>query len=184
MLTGNQASLPTLVKRRKSERSISRNTTNHPIMVIRTYQSADYAGCMKAFESNCPAFFADHEKELFQHFLRELEISSMNYYVVEHENQIIACAGFYLPSEADKAAELVWGMVTRDFQREGVGKQLLVYRLRKIQEIRPGTSVLLDTTQLSFPFFEKAGFRTLKISPNFYALGLDRYDMILEPYNV
>ena len=43
-----------------------------------------------------------------------------------------------------------------------------------------GAPVLIDTTQFSYPFFEKFGFETTKITKDFYAAGMDRYDMVYE----
>lgn len=154
-------------------------------MTIRPYQSSDYSGCIRAFEGNHPEFFADHEKAEFEDLLNGLSGSDNEdtpfYYVVEIERQIAACAGFYFPDNQPGTAGLVWGMVAREFHRKGIGKQLLIFRLNKIQELCPGASVILDTTQLSFPFFEKLGFRITQITRDFYAPGLDRYDMILIP---
>lgn len=154
-------------------------------MTIRPYQASDYSGCIQAFEGNHPEFFADHEKIEFQELLDDLsqgkDEDSLYYYVVEIENQIAACAGFYFPDNESNTAGLVWGMVARQFHRKGIGKQLLTFRLNKIRELRPGASVILDTTQLSFPFFEKLGFRVTQVTPDFYAPGLDRYDMVLAP---
>lgn len=154
-------------------------------MTIRPYQASDYSGCIRAFEGNHPEFFADHEKAEFQDLLTGLtepdDQDPVFYYVVETEGQIAACAGFYFPDNQPGIAGLVWGMVAREFHRNGIGKQLLTFRLNKIQELRPGSSVILDTTQLSFPFFEKLGFRITEVTKDFYAPGLDRYDMILTP---
>ena len=36
----------------------------------------------------------------------------------------------------------------------------------------------LNTTQKTFKFYEKFGFDVIKITPNYYAKGLDRYDML------
>jgi len=37
----------------------------------------------------------------------------------------------------------------------------------------------MDTTQHSFPFYEKHGFKLLKITPNYYTENLHRYDLEL-----
>jgi len=42
----------------------------------------------------------------------------------------------------------------------------------------------MDTTQFSYSFFEKYGFKIEKITENFYALGMHRYDMVLKPKSV
>lgn len=155
-----------------------------PFLTIRPYQARDHAGCMRAFEGNRPRFFASHEQVEFQTLLNDLsesiEQDQVFDFVVEYENQIAACAGFYLPPDEDSPAGLVWGMVAKEFHRKGFGKQLLDFRLKKIQELRPGAAVVLDTTQFSFAFFQKSGFRVTGIIKDFYDIGLDRYDMILE----
>lgn len=156
-------------------------------MLIRPYRLADYPSCMQAFDSNCPDFFADHERAEFEQLLHSLpdtkigENASGTYYdVVEMDGLVVACAGFFLP-DGDEPAMLVWGMVSRDYHKKGIGEKLLKHRLNRLQELRPGTQVLLDTTQLSYGFFKKAGFTVFKITPDFYAPGLDRYDMVWVP---
>nr|WP_295931828.1 GNAT family N-acetyltransferase [uncultured Dyadobacter sp.] len=153
-------------------------------MTIRAYKPTDYAECIEAFHSNEPEFFAEQELEEFRTLLEDLAdikkgdfASSTHYFVVETAGRVAACAGFYLPPDGGPAM-LVWGMVARRFHRQGIGKLLLTFRLDKIQELHPGTPVILDTTQWSYPFFEKLGFRITKITSDFYAPGLDRYDMV------
>lgn len=155
-------------------------------MTIRPYKPTDYTECIQAFHSNEPEFFAEHELEEFRTLLEDLaadtdgNTSSTYYFVVETEGRVAACAGFYLPPD-NEPAMLVWGMVARKFHRQGIGKRLLTFRLDKIRELRPGLPVILDTTQWSYPFFEKLGFGVTRITNDFYAPGLDRYDMILDP---
>jgi ribosomal protein S18 acetylase RimI-like enzyme len=38
----------------------------------------------------------------------------------------------------------------------------------------------VDTTQFSYGFFERFGFKTTKITEDFYEKGMHRYDMIYE----
>lgn len=156
-------------------------------MTIRSYKPTDYAGCIEAFHSNEPEFFAAHELEEFRTLLEDLaadiekgdSASSTYYFVVETAGRVAACAGFHLPPDGGPAM-LVWGMVARRFHRQGIGKLLLTFRLDRIQELRPGSPIILDTTQWSYPFFEKLGFRITHITRDFYAPGLDRYDMLLD----
>jgi hypothetical protein len=44
----------------------------------------------------------------------------------------------------------------------------------------PGvTDVLMNTSNEAAPFFEREGFQTIKVMPNFYREGLHRHDMRL-----
>jgi len=94
------------------------------------------------------------------------------------EEKILACGGFVYQVDTAQVT-FVWGLVDREHHRSGLGKQLLQFRLQEIKKLYPGVPVRLDTTQVSFPFFEKLGFTIDKISRDFYAPGYDRYDMTL-----
>ena len=61
--------------------------------------------------------------------------------------------------------------------RKGAGSDLLHHRLNKIAELDPTAVLWLDTTQHSYPFFERHGFVIEKITKDSYAPGMDRYDM-------
>lgn len=152
-------------------------------MLIRGYKSTDRAACIVVFKSNMPAFFAPEELSEFEYWLEQQEIigtpktDSTYYYVVENENAIIACAGFHLDF-LQAHATLAWGMVDSSWHRKGIGKKLLAFRLATIKALQPNATIALDTSQHSYPFFEAMGFTLTKITKDFYAKGLDRYDMI------
>ena len=154
-------------------------------MIIRKYRPSDRPSCLQIFNSNRPVFFAPHELEEFKEWLDgqdPLKTSSSGwqreyYFVVEEEQKIIACGGFYLP-EKELAATMVWGMVENSLHKKGVGKKLLAYRIRQIRLLKPDAIILLDTTQYSYQFFEKFGFIVTKVSKDYYDKGLDRYDMV------
>ena len=69
-------------------------------------------------------------------------------------------------------------MVDSNFHKIGFGRRLTEYRIQKIKAKYPKCDILLNTTQHAFKFYEKFGFKITKITNDYYALGLDRYDMI------
>jgi predicted GNAT family N-acyltransferase len=97
---------------------------------------------------------------------------------MELEDKLIGCGGFAEKKEAD-AITFSWGLVDSHYHKQGFGKELLVFRLAEIEVQFPNRKIILDTTQHSFTFFEKYGFRTLKITENGYGKGMHRYDMVL-----
>ncbi len=115
-------------------------------MDIRAYVPADREGCLAVFDSN-----ALGDRESFTAFL---DVEPM--YVAEHDGIIVGCGGFVIQGEA---AELRWGMVGRQWQRQGVGRFLLFYRLREITKNAAVQTVFLDTPQAAAPFFLSQGFR-------------------------
>lgn len=130
-------------------------------------------------------FFARSELPQFENWLDGRDKKQLayrnndeeHYYVVEQYNRIIGCGGFYV-SIKDKKAIMCWGMIESDLHHKGFGRMFMKYRLELIEKLHPGFTVTLDTTQFSYQFFEKLGFKVTKITKNFYAEGLDRYDML------
>ena len=69
-------------------------------------------------------------------------------------------------------------MVDRNYHKNGFGRRLTEFRIQKITTIYPELDILLNTTQNTFKFYEKFGFKITKTTKDYYGLGLDRYDMI------
>jgi ribosomal-protein-alanine N-acetyltransferase len=153
-------------------------------MEIRDYEASDKNACVGLFMGNLPKFFDITELEGFNHWLdaygagiKAYESNEIEkFYVLELDDVIVACGGFCIPTE-NPAGNMVWGMVENALHKQGIGRYLLEYRIRKIKELRAGIPIILDTTQHSYIFFQKLGFGITKITPEYYGKGLDRYDM-------
>ena len=129
-----------------------------------------------------PLYFTQQEAEQFEQWLDHFRTKDENsvdcYYVLEVNGLVVGCGGFgYLYTS--KTATLAWGLVHRNHHKQGLGKQLFEFRISQIKTMFPEAEILLDTTQHSYSFFEKLGFKIEKITNDFYAKGLDRYDMKL-----
>ena len=154
---------------------------------IRMYENGDKYACIQAFISNVPKYFTEQEITEFETFLDVYENKQIPnpqsqttfYYVLLHQGKIIACGGFGDRYD-DGHLTLTWGLVHQSYHKMGFGKDLLAYRLQAMKMKFKRFELCLDTTQYSFGFFEKFGFVTEKISANFYAKGLDRFDMVLK----
>ena len=155
-------------------------------MIIRPYTPADKPGCISAFKSNMPRFFAPAELEDYSQWLDSLtarqapEAGIDNYFVAEDNDRVVGCGGFYLDREKQEAT-MAWGLISNEHHKKGWGRELFMYRLNVIRSLCVRCRVILDTTQYSFSFFEKIGFGVVKITRDFYGEGLDRYDMELPP---
>lgn len=156
-------------------------------MNIRLYQPEDKQACIEIFKSNMPRFFATSELPEFELWLDELEVGKERhkdsgagqYFVIEMMSEIVGCGGYAKINENE--AILTWGMVAQSLHGKGMGKAFLEYRLGAIRSLLPAASVVLDTTQFSYGFFERLGFKVTGIIKDFYGQGLDRYDMKLSP---
>lgn len=153
---------------------------------IRKYEATDHNACMDAFKTNVPKYFTLEEVNEYERFLTKLDDSEVLdnplYYVMELENRFIGCGGVGEKDGIDGTPSItfVWGMVHNEYHKKGFGEQLLQFRLAEIKRHFPTKIVILDTTQFSYTFFEKYGFKTLKITENGYGEGMHRYDMVLE----
>lgn len=145
-------------------------------MELRNYQTKDQESCLALFDSNVPHFFAPHERTEFAEFLMT---STDPYFVVaDDQGYIIGCGGYYVNRER-AAAGLTWGMVNSRLHRQGVGRFLLLVRLRHISQEADVRSVFINTSQHSHGFFAKVGFVVESIVENGFAPGLHEYKMIL-----
>ena len=145
-------------------------------MDLRPYTPADHDLCLGLLDSNTPRFFDPSERAKFEEFLDRRNCS---YFVMEHDGAIVGSGGYAI--ERDKtSARLVWGMVRSDSHRLGLGRYLLLFRLREITKVSGIQMVHLDTSQHSAQFYEKQGFKIIRTVKDGYGPGLDRVEMMMK----
>ncbi len=141
--------------------------------MIRAYSQQDFEAVVGLFEANSPTFFDSSEKQDFVHYLlHERE----DYFVVEKENNIIGAGGVNYPSNKYPNTSLSWGMIHPKFHRKGIGRKLTIYRLKHLQK-QNISNVVVRTSQLTAVFYEKLGFKQTKVKKDYWAKGLDLYQM-------
>jgi N-acetylglutamate synthase-like GNAT family acetyltransferase len=77
---------------------------------------------------------------------------------MEHEETVVGCGGYSL-SPDQSTATLRWGMIRADAQKMGLGRFLLMYRIREIGKAGTVGVVFAHPPRPSAGFFEKQGFR-------------------------
>jgi N-acetylglutamate synthase-like GNAT family acetyltransferase len=142
-------------------------------MDVHPYAPADRAACLAVFDSNTPGFFHPKERPAFETFL---DAPFGSYFVMEHDGGIVGCGG-YAVAEDGSLASLVWGMVRHDLHRRGLGRFLVLFRLKEITRSSGAQVARLGTSQYTAPFFEKQGFKVAGIEKDGYASGMDRVEM-------
>ena len=142
---------------------------------FRVYQSGDLEACVTLLRDNTPKFFASHEEAEFREFLQHPGA----YFVLTLGGHVVGCGGYRLTDA--EIVHLAWGMVDATLHKHRLGERLLLERLRRVHAHAPCAAVLLDTTQHSAGFFTRYGFESVQVTPNFYAHGMHRHDMRLEP---
>jgi GNAT superfamily N-acetyltransferase len=141
---------------------------------IREYGRDDESACLGIFDSNRPKYFTGPERELFAAYLRRLD---QPFFVALVAGQVRGCGGFRVDDYG--VSYLEWGMVHATWHRQGVGANLLRWRLEQIRQIAHTWCVLIDTSQHTAPFFARFGFQSLRTIPNGYKPGLDKVFMRL-----
>ena len=127
-------------------------------MDVRAFVPEDREACLGVFGSNVtPGFFAQSERAGFEAFLDQ---PACRYLVLEHDGRLIGCGG-YRAEAGNPVAGLTWGLIHRDLHRQGLGRYLLLYRLKEIGRVPGIQMVELRTTPGVVPFFEKYAFRVV-----------------------
>jgi len=153
------------------------------LITIKEYLPEHKDRLLQIFESNIPLYFADEELPLFFNFLDRDALQRGLYSVIFNDDTIVGCGGIALNQPSKYTNELhvimTWGMIDNKVHKNGFGKELLLFRIKQAKELYPEVKIALGTTQYTFPFFEKYGFKTVAYEKDHWAKGLDLYQMEL-----
>ncbi|GAB3173843.1 GNAT family N-acetyltransferase [Telluribacter humicola] len=143
--------------------------------MIRPYTPADKEELITLLKLNTPRYFDESEEQDFRvYFDQHLE----SYFVVEQDGQLVGCGGInYFYDE--RLARISWDMIHPDYQGQGVGKELTLYRINEIKKDPDMDQIVVRTTQLAYRFYEKVGFRLEKVEKDYWAPGFDLYYMTI-----
>ena len=141
--------------------------------VIRNYKSEDKAILTEIFRKNTPVFFAREEEQDWENYIAS---HADTYLVLEKDNKLLGAGGYCLADDPS-IGYLTWVFVNPTVKGKGMGKRLMkmcIARLAKIQTVR---KLEVKTSQHAFHFFEKLGFAVIDVQKDYWADGLDLYQM-------
>ena len=146
---------------------------NQESISIRPFNNSDKSELLGLMDLNTPEYFAVAEKIDFQNYLdSEIEL----YYVITFENKIVGCGGINF--ENKKTTSIIsWDIIHPDFQGKSFGKKLLAHRLDILHSMKKIEKIIVRTSQLTFPFYQKQGFQLIEKIDNYWAEGFDLYHM-------
>jgi [ribosomal protein S18]-alanine N-acetyltransferase len=124
-------------------------------MDITPYHPKHRAACLEILNSLTPHLINSAQESQFKTFLDTL---NQPFFIIEHDNEIAACGGYAITPHSD-TAELKWGMVRDNLRKKGLGRFLLLYRIREIAKTNTIATVAVETSLTTAPFFQKEGFR-------------------------
>lgn len=143
--------------------------------MIRSYRDTDLEAVIRLLQLNTPQYFAlAEEKELRNYLTDEKE----DYYVVELNHELVAAGGINYNVDSKDSVRIAWDIVHPTQQRQGIGNQLLAYRIKQIENKKVYSEIIVRTSQLAFRFYEQNGFTLTAIEKDYWAMGFDLYLMI------
>lgn len=141
--------------------------------MIRPYTHTDKPELIALLKLNIPKYFAEAEEA---DFIEYLEQHLEDYFVVEEAGVIVGAGGInYFPDE--KLARISWDVVHPEYQGKGIGSRLTQHRINHIKTYTSINLVVVRTTQLVYPFYQKMGFTLVKTEKDYWAEGFDLYEM-------
>jgi len=141
---------------------------------IRSFNNEDSEELYKLLELNIPKYFAETELEDFKDYLAN---KVEDYFIVNADDKIIGCGGINYDRE-NNAVNISWDVIHPSFQGKGIGKMLLQHRLEHIKKNSPELQIVVRTSQIVYPFYEKNDFKLMEKHKDFWAKGYDMYKMI------
>ena len=139
---------------------------------IRKYNAVELPLLLEIFSMNVPAGFAESEKADYHTYL---ENEAEHYWVIVLGEKIIGAGGVNFSGDS-KTGFISWDLLDPEYQGQGYGKKLLEYRLHFLQNSHVNT-IIVRTSQMAFPFYEKSGFVLQSVHKDFWAKGYDMYFM-------
>jgi [ribosomal protein S18]-alanine N-acetyltransferase len=144
--------------------------------MIRPFEMRDKQTLLKILELNIPRYFDESEVSDLREYLDRYR---EDYFVIEDKGRVIGAGGInYFPEE--NIARLSWDYVHPDYHGKGAGRKLVEYRLEILRGKPAVQRVVVRTTQLVYPFYEKMGFTLDLTEKDYWAPGFDLYQMSME----
>ncbi|HLG40392.1 MAG TPA: GNAT family N-acetyltransferase [Chitinophagaceae bacterium] len=140
--------------------------------MIRKYKPSDRKHVLFLLEQNTPEYFAPSEKKDLLEFLAEHPVT---YFVYEIGRQVVGCGGYHL--ESPNKGRISWNIIHPDYKGAGIGKKLVIYCLEILKQKHGLSEIIVKTSNLSYGFYEKLGFKLSRIKNDYWGKGLDLYQM-------
>lgn len=147
-------------------------------MKIRSYIPSDQAAVLQLFDSNTPQYFDETERAGLVHYL---ENETEDYFVMEEQGEIVGAGGINYEPQT-KTAVISWDIIKPSEHGKGIGRKLTQHRIQHINTKADIEKIIVRTSQHTYEFYKKMGFKLLKVEKDYWAEGFDLYWM--EQWNV
>jgi ribosomal-protein-alanine N-acetyltransferase len=93
------------------------------------------------------------------------------------EEKIVGAGGYNI---LEKEGRISWYFIHPDYHAQGIGKALVQHSLSELRQNEEIDRIIVRTSQHAWRFFEKMGFELQKTEQDFWAPGMDLYQMELK----
>lgn len=139
---------------------------------IERYDDKDRQALVEIFRLNVPKYFAIEEE---QDLLMFLDNHAQDFYVYKSDGQLLGCGGHNMKEDL---GILSWYIVHPDSHGKGIGRLLVAHNINLLKE-KGFRKIRVRTSQFTDKFYEKFGFVLTYVEKDYWAKGIDLYQMEL-----
>ena len=144
--------------------------------VIRTAQKQDFKFLSKIFSLNVPKYFDKKELYDFKKYFNSKNLES--YFIIESQGKVVGGGGYAY--ENMKTARICWLFIDPNYHGFGFGKKLVNYCIKILKNNRRLNVIEVETSNLTFKFYEKLNFKIEYIKKDYWPNNDDLYFMKID----
>ena len=144
--------------------------------VIRSAQKQDFKFLSKIFSLNVPKYFDKNELNDFKKYFNSKNLES--YFIIESQGKVVGGGGYAY--ENMKTARICWLFIGPNYHGFGFGKKLVNYCIKILKNNRRLNVIEVETSNLTFKFYEKLNFKIEYIKKDYWPNNDDLYFMKID----
>ena len=144
--------------------------------VIRSAQKQDFKFLSKIFSLNVPKYFDKKELNDFKKYFNSKNLES--YFIIESQGKVVGGGGYAY--ENMKTARICWLFIDPNYHGFGFGKKLVNYCIKILKNNRRLNVIEVETSNLTYKFYEKLNFRIEYIKKDYWPNNDDLYFMKID----
>ena len=144
--------------------------------VIRSAQKQDFKFLSKIFSLNVPKYFDKKELNDFKKYFNSKNLES--YFIIESQGKLVGGGGYAY--ENMKTARICWLFIDPNYHGFGFGKKLVNYCIKILKNNRKLNVVEVETSNLTYKFYEKLNFKIEYIKKDYWPNNDDLYFMKID----
>ena len=144
--------------------------------IIRTAQKQDFKFLSKIFLLNVPKYFDKKELDDFKKYFNSKNLES--YFIIESQGKVVGGGGYAY--ENMKTARICWLFIDPNYHGFGFGKKLVNYCIKILKNNRKLNVIEVETSNLTFKFYEKLNFKIEYIKKDYWPNNDDLYFMKID----